>query len=207
MHIAPPDRSLGESEWRPFVEAQGWGHLVAPGADLTYPVVVPTQFVLEGDQVITHFAAANPVLDALRANPPALMSVAGDWAFIPSAWKAIREEDPALGIPTTYYAAVQLLGTAEVIDDLERIDDVLGHQLRTIQPEVPIASPIEAHRTQLRTIRGVLLTVTEVRAKFKYGGNVDADHRTAVIDLLHTRNGPGDPAAAAHTRRRLDAGA
>ena len=36
------------------------------------------------------------------------MSVAGDWAFIPGAWKAIGDEDPARGIPTTYYAAVQV---------------------------------------------------------------------------------------------------
>ena len=46
-----------------------------------------------------------------------MLSVAGDWAFIPSEWKAIGGEDPALGIPTTYYAAVQLKGHAEIRDD------------------------------------------------------------------------------------------
>jgi transcriptional regulator len=39
-----------------------------------------------------------------------------------------------------------------------------------------------------------------VRAKFKYGGNVDAEHRLAVVDRLKRRNGPGDAAAAAHVR-------
>jgi len=32
------------------------------------------------------------------------LSVAGDWAFIPGSWKAIGDEDPEYGIPTTYYA-------------------------------------------------------------------------------------------------------
>ena len=48
--------------------------------------------------------------------PRAVLSVADDWAFIPSSWKAIGEEDPALGIPTTYYGAVQLVGRATVHD-------------------------------------------------------------------------------------------
>ena len=29
MHIAPVDETHGDDEWRPFVEAQGFGHLVA----------------------------------------------------------------------------------------------------------------------------------------------------------------------------------
>ena len=43
-----------------------------------------------------------------------VLSVAGDWSYIPSAWKAIGDEDPRFGIPTTYYAGVQLTGTATV---------------------------------------------------------------------------------------------
>ena len=31
-----------------------------------------------------------------------VLSVAGDWAYIPPVWKAIADEDPRYGIPTTY---------------------------------------------------------------------------------------------------------
>jgi transcriptional regulator len=48
MYIAPADTTLGEAEWRPFVEANSFGHLVAAGRNRDVPVVVPTQFVLEG---------------------------------------------------------------------------------------------------------------------------------------------------------------
>ena len=205
MYVAPVDRARGEDEWRPFVEAQGFGHLVAPGAGLDYPVVVPTQFVLDGREVLVHFAGPNPVLEALLVNPRAVLSVAGDWAFIPSAWKVIGDEDPALGIPTTYYGAVQLRGRAEVRDQPEAVAAVLRRQLAALQPDVPVADPLEAHPNKLRAIRAVVLAVEEVTAKFKYGGNVDADHRRAVIERLRQRGGPGDRAAAGHTERRLSA--
>jgi transcriptional regulator len=199
------DRSIGEHEWRPFVEAQGFGHLVAAGAGRDYPVIVPTQFVLEGKEVICHFTAPNPVLGALGENPRAVMSVAGDWAFVPSDWKVIDGEDAALGIPTTYYAAVQLRGHAEVRAEASAIAAVLRRQLAVLQPGVPIADPEEAHVARLRSIRAVVLTVDDVLAKFKYGSNVDEAHRRAVIERLRQRGGPGDLAAAAHTEQRLAA--
>lgn len=202
MYVAPHDRTLGEEEWRPFVHAQAFGHLIAPGAGSDYPIVAPTQFVLEGDDILVHFARPNPVLDALRDNPRALMSVSGDWAFIPSDWKVTGDEDPALGIPTTYYAAVQLKGHAVVIDDPAGIADVLRRQLRAFQPATPIGDPLATHPGKLEAIRAVVISVEDVLAKFKYGGNVDAVHRAAVIERLRQRAGPGDLAAAAHAERR-----
>ncbi|MGH9300685.1 MAG: FMN-binding negative transcriptional regulator [Acidimicrobiales bacterium] len=206
MHVAPVDRSLGETEWRPFVEAEGFGHLVVPGTGRVWPVVVPTQFVLDGEEVLTHFAVPNPVLDALAENSQAVLSVAGDWAFIPSDWKAIGDEDPLLGIPTTYYAAVQLRGRAEIRADPEDVAAILRRQLAAIQPGTPVADPHDAHASRLGGIRGVVLAVNEVVAKFKYGGNVDEAHRRAVVERLRERHGAGDLAAATHTERRLGAG-
>ena len=206
MYVAPVDRTWGDDEWRPFVRAQGFGHLVAAGAGRPYPVVTPTQYVLDGDEVLVHFAGPNPVLDALRAEPRAVLSVAGDWAFIPSDWKVVGDEEPTLGIPTTYYGAVQLRGRAEVRERPEDIADVLRRQLAALQPGVAVADPLEAHATRLRAIRAVVLTIEEVEGKFKYGGNVDAEHRQAVIDRLRARGGPGDEAAARQTERRLGGG-
>lgn len=203
MYIASPDRCSGESEWRSFVEAQSFGHFIASGDGSGYPVVSPTQFLLDGSEVITHFAAANPVLKALEGSPRAVMSVAGDWAFVPSDWKAIGGEDPTLGIPTTYYAAVQLRGRATVIDDPDIIAAVLRRQLKTFQPATAVADPQLVHPAKLKAIRAVGLEIDEVVAKFKYGGNVDADHRRAVIGRLRSRGGPGDLAAADHAERRL----
>jgi transcriptional regulator len=207
MFIAPVDATLGEDEWRTFVASHPFGHLVAPGAlgrDL--PVVVPTQFVLEGDTVWLHLVRANPVFVALAENPRVLLSVAGDWAFIPSAWKAVGGEDPALGIPTTYYGAVQLAGRATVHDERSEpgsVAAILRRQLATFQPDVDVADPGQSHAAKLLGILGISIAVEDVSAKFKYGGNVDEQHRRAVVEHLDQRGGPNDAAAAEHVVRRL----
>jgi transcriptional regulator len=203
MYVPAVDATEGEHEWRAFVTAQGFGHFVAPGAGRELPVVVPTQFVLHGSELLLHVAAPNPVLDALAESPRALMSVAGDWAFVPSDWKALPGEDPALGIPTTYYGAVQLIGTATVLSAPAEVAAVLRRQLAALQPGVAVADPEQAHPSRLRAIRAVRLDIEDVRAKFKYGGNVDAEHRAAVVEHLRRRGRPGDMAAAAHAERRL----
>jgi transcriptional regulator len=205
--VHPWDAPLDDAEVWSFVRAQGFGHLIAPGRrDL--PVVVPTQYlVADSDdgqpEVLLHLARPNPVWAALDERPTVLLSVAGDWAFVPSAWKAVGEEDPALGIPTTYYAAAQLVAEATVVDDDEGKLTVLRAQLAAYEPEIAHADP-GVHLRRLPGIRGLRLRVREVTGKFKYGGNVDVTHRTAVAHHLAQRNGPGDRAALAHLLRRLD---
>jgi transcriptional regulator len=184
-----PDR------WRAFVADQGFGHLVAGGRDRDLPIVVPTQFLLDGDRVLLHLAAPNPIFGALLENPHALLSIAGDWAYIPGRWKTVGDEDPRRGIPTTYYAAVQLAGPVTVHRDPDAIADLLRRQLADLDDPSGLLDPTE-HAARLRTIRGVELSIEDVRAKFKYGGNVDEEHRRAVADRLRERAGPGDLAAA-----------
>jgi transcriptional regulator len=199
--VHPWDAPLDGDEWRNFVVSQGFGHLIAAGRDRDVPVVVPTQFLLDGDVVWLHLARPNPIWHALDENPTVLLSIAGDWAYVPSAWKAIDTEDPALGIPTTYYAAAQLTCEATVIDDNEGKLAILRRQLGAVEPELPHADP-SVHLRSLPGIRGLRLEVREVKAKFKYGGNVDLAHRTAVAQRLDERGKPGDEAARRQLLRR-----
>ncbi len=204
MFIHGWDRPVDDDEWRDFVATQGFGELVATGVGREVAVVVPTQFVIEDEQVLVHLLAQNPIWTALEQNPKVVLAVSGDWAFIPSAWKAIEDEDPMLGIPTTYYASVQLTGTARILADPEEVAAVLRRQLARLQPEVEVVDPSE-HARRLGAIRAARIDIEDVRAKFKYGGNVDAPHRRAAAARLEARGGPGDLAAAAHVRTRLDA--
>lgn len=205
MH--PWDAPADVAEVVAFVRTQGFGQLIAPGGG-PVPVVVPTQFVL-GDEigeagvpdVLLHLARPNPIWAALEADPVVVLAVAGDWAYVPSAWKAIDGEDPASGIPTTYYAAAQLIGTASIVDDAEAKLAILRRQLAVLEPDAGHADP-SVHRRKLTGIRGIRIRVREVRGKFKYGGNVDAAHRDAVAQRLAERAGPGDAAARRHLVRR-----
>jgi transcriptional regulator len=200
MKIRDVDRDDDPQRWRAFLTAQGFGHLAAAGRDRDVPVVVPTQFVVRDDEIVLHLIASNPVLAALDENPRAVLSVAGDWAFIPGAWKAIGDEDPTRGIPTTYYGAVQVTGTCTVDADPDAVAAVLRTQLGALDPDGTYVDPTE-HGARLGAIRGVRLAIEDVRAKYKYGGNVDRAHRDAVAARLERRDGPGDRAALTHLRR------
>ncbi len=198
--IHPWDEGTSEQQWVDFVRAQGFGQLIAAGRDREVPIVVPTQFALESaSSVVLHLARPNPIWDAIDENPTVLLSVAGDWAYVPTWWKAIGDEDPAWGIPTTFYAAVQLVATAAIEDDAAAKAAILRTQLGVTEPGGGAVDPAE-HGRVLNGIRGLRLEVREVRSKFKYGGNLDAEHRVAIVSRLSARGGPGDSAAEGRTQ-------
>lgn len=195
QHDAPADAD----DWRSFVQQQGFGHLIASGSGRELPVVVPTQFVLAGDEVLLHLSRSNPLWAALDESPRCMLAVAGDWAYIPGAWKVL-DGDGRTGIPTTYYGAVQLEGTAAVAHDPASIAAILREQTAG----EGLVDPLE-HPGDLRAIRGLRLRIENVRAKFKYGGNLEPEVAEQIVERLLKRKGPGDLAAAQHARKRLPA--
>lgn len=204
MLIHPHDGAHDEAEWRAFLADHPFGQLVVPTRDL--PVIVPTHYALDGDRVLMHFARPNPVFEALRESPRAVFSVIGDYVYVPTSWNAEAGEPPEWGVPTSYYASVQLSGECEVVDGGEGMAAILKALLARLQPEgghrepAPGANPYGA---QFPGIRGVVLHVRDVRAKLKYGGNRTREHRLRVADLLARRDGPMDAEARAHILRRL----
>ena len=77
---------------------------------------------------------------------------------------------------------------------------MLRTQLGDLDPDGEYVDPSE-HASRLRAIRGIRLTIGSVRAKYKFGGNVDQAHRDAVAQHLIERDGPGDRAALEQLRR------
>ena len=80
---------------------------------------------------------------------------------------------------------------------------MLRVQLGPLQPEEQVVDPSE-HGARLKAITGLRIEISGVRAKFKYGGNVDRAHRDAVAEHLAERGGPGDAAALRQLHRRID---
>ena len=197
MLIHPWD-ARDDHAWRAYLTSgHDFGQLIAAGRGRDLPVVVPTHFHFDGDaEVLLHLARPNPVWAALEENPVVLLTVIGDYAYVPGAWKAVGEENPALGVPTSYYASVQLTATATVVDDPAGKLAILRTQLAHFEPGSALADP-SVHARLLPGIRGLRLAVQEVRAKFKYGGNVDDAHRRAVAEQLLRRGGLHDGGAAA----------
>jgi transcriptional regulator len=208
--VHPWDAPLDDDEWRSWLLRHDFGQLIAPGDGRDLPVVVPTHFLYDGATTVRlHLAKPNPVWAALRERPRALLTVVDDYTYVPSDWQAAPGSPPELGIPTSYYATVQLSCDVQVLDDPVETTEILRAQLAHFEPAGGYLEPDATHdlyRRRLPGIRGLVLTVTGVRAKFKYGGNKEAAHRQLLAERLAERAGPADAAARAHLLRRLDAG-
>ncbi|MHB8275110.1 MAG: FMN-binding negative transcriptional regulator [Dermatophilaceae bacterium] len=178
-----------------------FGQLIAPGGpDRDLPVVVPTHFVFDGEHTLElHLARANPVWRALTERPRALFTVVADYVYVPAAVNADAGEDPALAVPTSYYAAVQAEVDVEIVDDPMAKAAILARALSHFEPEdsqrIAPGVDVESDRRLMLGIRGLRLTITGVNAKLKYGGNKTQEHRADIAAALQTRNGPMDAAA------------
>ncbi|MER6398346.1 FMN-binding negative transcriptional regulator [Kitasatospora sp. NPDC001603] len=191
-----------EAEWRAWL-AQGrdFGLLAANGLPGQGPVLVPTHFLLdvERGEILLHLAAPNPLFAAVRADPEVTLAVTDDYAFAPGHWRG----EP--GTPTSYYASVQFLCTAEIVEDAAGKAAILNRQLAHFQPETPDTrvAPGEAPFGPLLSgLRGLRLTVRTVRAKFKYDDKKGAAEQRAVADRLAERDRGLDAAARTQLLRR-----
>src|SRR6266480_2261155 len=203
MLIHRHDEPLTDAEWRDFLKTHDFGDFIVPGAPTRdLPIVVPTHFIWDGDKtVLLHLARINPVWKAIEERPRALLSVFGAYAYVPGHWN--QDE---YGVPTSYYAAVQLACDAEVIDDPARVAAILERQLQRFQPEgrhAPVEPGDNRYGNLLGSIRGIRLTVTDVRAKLKFGANRTVEHRKAVAAKLAERDRPLDVEARTNLVRRL----
>ncbi|MCZ4124000.1 FMN-binding negative transcriptional regulator [Streptomyces sp. H39-S7] len=211
MLIHPWDAARDDAEWQTWLAAHDFGQLAVNGLPGEPPFVQPLHFAYdpERDEAFTHLARPNPLWPALEANPRVTLSVVDDYTFIPGPWHAPEGTPAEHGTPTSFYAAVQLLCTAHVIDDAEQKAAVLRRQLAHFQPAGDYArvAPGQApFGRMLPGIRGIRLEVTEVRAKFKYGGNKPREMQRRDTERLAARAAPHDEAARAHQLRRLETG-
>ncbi|MDW3213347.1 MAG: FMN-binding negative transcriptional regulator [Ilumatobacteraceae bacterium] len=206
MLIRPHDTATNDAEWRNLVSNHPFGTLIAPGTNRDLPVAVPTHFHFDGhDTIRLHLAKPNPVWAALAENQRCLFVVVAAVTYVPTSWEAPPDTPPEWGIPTSHYATAQLDCTATITDDPSEISRYLADQLATMQPDEPYGDPHDPtgpNTAELRQIRGLELTINDVRAKFKFDGAEPDTIRQQVADGYRQRNQPGDHEALTHLLRR-----
>lgn len=164
------------------------------------PVVLPTHFTVAGDELLIHLARPNPVWPHLEAAAEVRMTVIGDYAYIPTYWRARAGGPDEDGVPTSYYSAVQFVCRPTVVDDPQGKAEILAAQLADFEPEgrhAAVAADTAPYGRMLPGIRGVRLTVLRVDAKFKYDDHNPIAHRERVIGHLEQRGHGLDARAAA----------
>ncbi|MEU6825893.1 FMN-binding negative transcriptional regulator [Streptomyces atriruber] len=213
MLIRPWDAAHSDAEWQQWLAAHDFGQLGVNGLPGEPPHVQPLHFAYEAEhgthgRVLTHLARPNPLWHALEADPEVLLSVVDDYVYVPGPWQAPPDIPSEHGVPTSFYAAVQLRCTARVVDDPEEKADILNRQVGHFQPEGGSARAAvgEApYGRMLSGIRALCLDVSDVQAKFKYATHKPDEVQDRIAAGLAERQGPGDAAARAHQARRREA--
>lgn len=210
MLIHPWDAPGDDTEWQRWLAVHDFGQLVVNGPDGEPPHVQPLHFAYDGErgEAVTHLARPNPMWPALLAHPDVVLSVVDDYVYVPGPWQAAPDTLSEHGVPTSFYAAVQLRCRAHVVDDPAEKAELLNRQVGHFQPEGGSAEVTvgEAPFGRLLSgIRGLRLEVTGVRAKFKYAGKRTEEVQDRIAVRLAQRAGPGDTAAREHLLRRRSA--
>ena len=210
MLIHPWDAAIDAEEWRHWLASTDrFGMLVVNNLDPSEaPLALPTHFTLAGDEILIHLARPNSVWPHLEAAAEVRITVIGDYAYVPTYWRAKAGGPDEDGVPTSYYSAVQFVCRPTVVDDAEEKVEILTAQLADFQPEgrhATVAVDEAPYGRMLPGIRGVRLAVLRVEAKFKYDDHNPVEHRERVIRQLEERGSGLDADAACQQRRRLDA--
>ncbi|TDD13672.1 FMN-binding negative transcriptional regulator [Nonomuraea diastatica] len=207
MLIHPWDAARDEEEWQTWLRTRDFGQLAANGVNGGPPILVPTHFLFDGDkEVVLHLARPNPIWAAIEACPAVVVSVHDDYAYIPTGWRA---DSPETGVPTSYYASVQLTCAAEIVDDKEGKMEILRRQLAHHQPDGDhgeMRSDAGPYHRMVSALRGLRLEVVEVRAKFKFDDHRPVEQRERIAAELAARDLPHDAGARAQQLRRLVTG-
>ncbi|MFE5568043.1 FMN-binding negative transcriptional regulator [Amycolatopsis japonica] len=204
MLIHPWDAAHDDAEWRAWLSTHDFGQLIAGGVGRDLPIVNPVHFAYDGDRtVLLHLARPNPVWPLLEEHPRALLAVIDEHTYIRSDWNT--PADPPHGVPTSYYSSVQLECDVQLIDDAAEKAALLDRQLARFEPgsgRAAVSATEAPDKRLLPGIRGVELTVTGVRAKFKFGGNKQPADRSRIDAELARRDGPMDAGARARLAQR-----
>jgi len=210
MLVHPWDAALDAAEWQEWLAAtERFGLLAVNNVDPAQaPIVIPTHFTVADGELLLHLARPNPVWPHLSAAAEVRLTVIGDYAYIPSYWRAKAGGPDEDGVPTSYYSAVQFRCRPDVVDDAEGKAAILRAQLADLQPEgghADVDVDQEPYGRMLPGIRGVRLTVLQVDAKFKYDDANPVEHRQRVVGYLAERGRGLDAGAARQQQRRLTA--
>jgi transcriptional regulator len=148
-----------------------------------------------------HFAKANPHWRELQGGAEALAVFSGPDAYISPGWYPAKAEHGKV-VPTWNYIAVHARGPVELIEDPERLLQIVSrlsdrHESGRAQPWAVNDAPRDYIDSMLRAIVGFALPIRRLEGKWKLGQNRSAIDQAGVRDGLAASTEPREQALAA----------
>jgi len=165
---------------------------------------VALNFTNIGLDIYFHGALAGEKYELLSQSPSAGFTIVNEYSYIPSHWSGPHAACPA----TQYFKSVELVGRCEAETDLTRKAQALQLLMEKYQPEgqhTPIDATQAIYRKALKHVGVFRLRCESWTGKEKFGQNLSANSRRAIIDHLRRRNGPRDEITALEIENHLAA--
>ena len=148
-----------------------------------------------------HFARANPHWRDLQGGAEALAVFSGPDAYISPGWYPAKAEHSKV-VPTWNYIAVHARGPVELIEDPERLLQIVSrlsdqHESGRERPWAVSDAPRDYLDSMLRAIVGFALPIHRLEGKWKLGQNRSAADQQGVRDGLASSPSPRDRELAA----------
>lgn len=186
-----------------LIDEYGFGSLITSAGDA--PAVTHLPFLIDRERgplgtLVCHMARANPHWRAL-AGQPALVVFMGPHGYVSPTWYAAQ---PA--VPTWNYAAVHASGHARLVEDRDRLRDIVAqltaHHEAGRLPQWSVESlPAAFMDNMLRGIVGVEIPIAGLEGKRKLSQNRAAANRAQVIAALGGSDACSDRALGAYMQR------
>ncbi|HEL4844405.1 TPA: FMN-binding negative transcriptional regulator [Stenotrophomonas maltophilia] len=160
--------------------------VLTPGSDgLPELTRMPVLYRRDGDQIELrgHWARANP---QSRHRGAAKVLIDGPHGYVSASW--YPDKEPAARVPTWNYAAAELRGQLQTLDDTEALAELVGAISDRFEASVGQAWQFDAtraeHGPELRAIVGFRFQVEQVQLKLKLSQNhPDANQRAVIAEL------------------------
>ena len=134
----------------------------------------------------SHLARANPQWKSLIMNPMCLVLFHGPHRYISPSWYA---ED--LNVPTWNYTAVQATCSGEIIEDSDKIEEILKETVITFENHESkpwtYTLPEEFKGPLKEQIVGLKLTIAKLEGKFKLSQNRNSEDFAGVVSALEKK--------------------
>jgi len=202
MYVPRPFASPDDEATLSLIDENGFGQLVANGAEGLIAAHVPMQLDRERRVLIGHLAGPNPLVEALdaceKSGAQVLAIFAGPHGYVSPSWYVPNNKS----VPTWNYTAAHVYGTPRMIHakpDLHALLEKLVAQYERLGWRMEDQDPVFMDK-MLGGIAGFEIPLARIVGKFKLSQNRQAADRDGVIAGLEKSGGPGDAALAAAMR-------
>lgn len=204
MYMPASFRQDDLAELHAQMQASPFALLTSAGSDGVQASHLPLLLAPgEGDlgTLYGHFARANPHWRELQDGAEALAVFSGPDAYVSPSWYAAKAEHSKV-VPTWNYIAVHARGPVELIEDPERLLQIVSrlsdrHESGRAQPWAVSDAPRDYIDSMLRAIVGFALPIRRLDGKWKLGQNRSAIDQAGVRDGLAASTEPREQALAA----------